>query len=78
MTVLVASTEAGAGRRAIALALAKAAADRERNVGYTKPAGTSPGAAGGGAVGLADADVGAMLEVGDPTGPNRASRTARP
>ena len=78
MTVPVASTEAGAGRTAVALALAKAVANRKRDVGYTKPVGISPGAAAGGAVGLADADVGAMLEVGDPTGPDRASRTARP
>ena len=78
MAALVASTEAGAGRTAATLALAKAVANRKRDVGYTKPVGTSPGAAAGGAVGLADADVGAMLEVGDPTGPDRASRTARP
>ncbi|PSQ44496.1 hypothetical protein BRD14_01000 [Halobacteriales archaeon SW_5_68_122] len=45
MTVPVASTEADAGKRAVALALAKAAASRERDVGYTKPVGISPGAA---------------------------------
>ena len=78
MAALVASTEAGAGRTAVALALAKAAANRERGVGYTKPVGTSPGATAGGAVGLADADVDAMLKPDDPTGPDRASRTARP
>ena len=80
MTVLVASTEAGAGRTVatLALALAKAVANRKRDVGYTKPVGISPGAAAGGAVGLTDADVGAMLDAGDPTGPDRASRTARP
>ena len=78
MATLVASTEAGAGRTAIALALAKAVANRELDVSYTKPVGTSPGAAAGGAVGLIDADVGAMLDAGDPTGPDRESRTARP
>ena len=70
MAALVAFTEAGAGRTAVA--------NRELDVGYTKPVGISPGAAAGGAVGLTDADVGAMLEADDSTGPDRASRTARP
>jgi hypothetical protein len=84
MTVLVASIEAGAGRTAVTLALAKAAADRERDVGYTKPAGTSPGTAAGGTVGLTDADVGAMLEAGTPRdltehrGPLAREPSARP
>jgi dethiobiotin synthetase len=80
MAALVASTEAGAGRTVatLALALAKAVANRELDVGYTKPVGISPGAAAGGAVGRTDADGGAMLEADDSTGPDRASRTARP
>lgn len=40
MTVLVTSIEPSTGKTAVALALARAAADRGRDVGYMKPVGT--------------------------------------